>query len=228
MFIRNFIFITGCALLFASAALAAPQLVVDHPTFDFGTIPQGKVVEHEFTFHNRGNSPLLIVRTRTSCGCTVANVSAKSLPPGARGEIKATFDSGNFSGAIHKTIYLETNDPKTPVFNLTLQGAVQEVLTISPRDINLGVVKTGSRKEVTVTVKNQGARAIRITAVRSPLPQVTIKGDKTHLAPGESAHLSVTVTPRRDDRFISGYISIFTDIPGRSEFLVPLYGTLAH
>ena len=215
-------------LLVATSALAAPELVVDRSVFDFGKIPQGKRVDHVFRFRNKGDTPLSIIRTRTSCGCTVANVSPKTVPPGKEGDIKVTFDSGNFAGPIHKIVYVETNDPNKPTFNLVIQGTVQEELVITPRDLNIGSVKAGGRKEVAITLENRGSRTITITSAKSPAPQVTIKSAKTVIRPGEATKLFVTVTARQDDRFISGYVAINTDIPGKGEFLLPLYGSVVH
>lgn len=213
---------------FAGAALAAPELAVDQPVHDFGTVVQGKKVDHVFTFRNRGDAPLNVARVRTSCGCTAANVTNKTLSPGGKSELKVTFDSSTFGGNISKLIYLETNDPQKPVATLTLKGNVAEEIVVTPRQLNFGTVKTNASKEMTVTVSNQGSKPLKLTSVKSPLPQVTIKTGKTTLKPGESASISITVTPRTEDRFLSGYLTIATDNTTRKEIMVPLYGSLAH
>src|SRR4051812_14416696 len=38
--------------------------------FDFGKIPQGKPVTHEFLFTNTGDKPLSLQNVQASCGCT--------------------------------------------------------------------------------------------------------------------------------------------------------------
>ncbi|RII25846.1 MAG: hypothetical protein CXR31_12635 [Geobacter sp.] len=221
--------ITACIVssCFAGTALAAPELAVDQPVHDFGTVVQGKKVDHIFKFRNRGDATLNVIRVRTSCGCTAANVTTKALPPGGKSELTVTFDSSGFGGNISKLIYIETNDPQKPVTNLTLKGNVAEEISVTPRQLNFGTVKTNESKGITVTVSNQGSKPLKLTGAKSPLPQVRIKTGKTYLKPGETTTLSVTVTPRAEDRFLSGYLTITTDNSARKEIVIPLYGSLA-
>lgn len=212
-------------ILSGASALAAPQLVVDEPNFSFGTIPQGKKVNHVFAIRNSGDTPLTIQRVRPSCGCTAANASSPVIQPGKSGEIKITFDSSNFSGKVSKTIFLDTNDPKSPAVTLTLTGAITEEIQIAPRQLNLGQTKIGTPKEVTISVTNRGNRPLKLVSAKSPISQVVARIRKDQLKPGETGVIDVTVTPRAEDRMLSGYLFITTDNPQKSEIMVPLYAS---
>jgi len=59
-----------------------PKIGVDQPVFDFGDRNAGELVEHSFILTNRGEGTLLIDQVKTSCGCTVAQISSKNIPPG--------------------------------------------------------------------------------------------------------------------------------------------------
>ena len=83
-----------------------PKLVVEDADYSFGQTFQGTKVEHTFSFRNTGDAPLTVEKVRSSCGCTAALVSATLIPPGGKGEIRTTFDSGRFRGPVVKTIYL--------------------------------------------------------------------------------------------------------------------------
>ena len=48
---------------------------------------------------------------------------------------------------------------------------------------------------------------------------------KAQLKQGESGVIDVTVTPRAEDRMLSGYLFITTDNPQKSEIIVPLYAS---
>jgi len=209
------------------SALAAPVLHIERPVLDFGTIPQGKKLDHVFKLTNKGDSPLTITRTRTSCGCTVANVSSKTIAPGKSAELKISFDSANFGGKVTKTITVESNDPAAPTTTLTIKGIINEDLVVTPRQVNLGQTKAGNSKEVFVNLENNGERTVRILSVTTPMPQVKTTLKKQALKPGEKSQLSVIVSPRPEDRFLSGFIVIATDIPGKPEITVPLYGSVA-
>ena len=214
-------------LLNGVSALAAPHLVADEPGFNFGTIPQGKKVDHVFAIRNAGDAPLNIQRVRPSCGCTAANASSPVIQPGKSGEIKVTFDSANFSGKVGKTVFLDTNDPQNPAFPLTLTGSITEEILFAPRQLNLGQAKAGLPKEVAITVTNRGNRTLKLVSVKSPMPQVAARIRKDQLRTGESGAIDVIVTPRAGDRMLSGYISIATDNPQKSEIIVPLYASIS-
>jgi uncharacterized protein (DUF58 family) len=213
-------------LSIAAIAAAAPELAADQPVFDFGSVPQGKKVEHNFVLRNRGNSPLTIRNTSTSCGCTAVNVSSPVIQPGKSGEIKAVFDSANFAGAVVKTVTVESDDPKSPRYTLTIKGTVSEEVVITPRQLNFGKVKGGEVKEVSLSVENKGNRALQLTDVKSSFPQVSVKLSKNVISPGASGSLQIIAAPRTSDRILSGYITIKTSNPNKPMVTIPFYGSI--
>jgi hypothetical protein len=221
------LFAFSLLLVFASLALAAPQAAVDQPTFDFGTVAQGKKVDHSFTIKNSGDAPLTIGQVSTSCGCTVAEVSSRTVPPGKSSTIKASFNSTNFSGKISKTIYVHTNDPKTPVYNLTIKGNLFELIEVNPKQLNLGEIKVGTKKETTISIENKGTQPITVISAKTAMPQVTAKILKKKLKKGESGTISVAVTPRASDRFLAGYLTIVTSSPEKPQITIPVYASTA-
>jgi hypothetical protein len=224
------IFLTVLIPLIISAVdgHAAQCISVNHASYDFGTIPQGQKVEHVFIVKNNGDVPLSIKSIRPSCGCTAAQASSRVIQPGKTSEIKATFNSANFFGVIHKTIAVESDDPKVPVSTLSLNGSVIEEITINPRQINLGVLKSGSAKEIALSVGNNSKQIVRVLSVKSPMPQINVKPLNSVIKPGETAIINVSASPHKSDRMLSGYISIMTDNPTKTEIIVPVYASVAN
>jgi hypothetical protein len=208
-----------------AGAIAAPVISFDQPTYDFGSISQGKKVDHVFVIRNRGNAPLAIKSVRPSCGCTAVATFSSVIAPGAKGEIKTSFNSANYAGAVQKTVTVESSDPKSPSSVLTLRGTVVEEIQLAPRQLNLGQVRIETTTKASVTVTNRGRKPLRLTAVKSTLPQVAATVEKKLLHPGESGTLLLSVTPRKGDRLLSGYIYVKTDSPDRPEITVPVYGS---
>lgn len=213
------------SLVSAAPALAAPETAVDRPTYDFGSISQGKKVEHTFIIRNKGDAPLIIKSVRPSCGCTAVTTSASVIAPGGSGEIRAAFDSSNYSGALQKTVAVDTNDPKVPSSTLNLKGTVIEEIRITPKLLNLGQVTIDTTQKSSITIVNKGNKPLKLTAVKSTLPQIAAVAEKKLLKPGESGTVLVSITPRKGDRLLSGYISITTDSPAKPEIQVPVYGS---
>lgn len=223
--LRFLLSVTAIMLSFASVAVGAPVASVDNPVFDFGTVLQGKHVDHVFILKNKGGSVLNIGNVSTSCGCTVADVSTRSIAPGKHSDIRVSFNSTNFSGIINKSVTIQTNDPKTPVYTLILKGSVFEEINFTPKQLNLGEIKIGARKDVSINVTNSGKHPVNLTSVKTTMPQVLVKTKKATVKAGGKAVINISVTPRSEDRFMGGYITINTNSPEKPEIIIPLYAT---
>ncbi len=79
---------------------------------DFGTINEGDIVEHEFTFTNTGKAPLLIINAKGSCGCTVPEWTKEPIAPGASGALLVAFNSNGKPNMQTKQITITTNTEK--------------------------------------------------------------------------------------------------------------------
>jgi len=86
-----------------------PELTFDDNNYDFGTVQNGEMLEHEFTFTNTGDAPLKVMKANPSCGCTVPEWSKDPIQPGEKGSMKVKFDARGRSGKQHKNVRLTTN-----------------------------------------------------------------------------------------------------------------------
>ena len=75
-----------------------PIIAFEEKLHDFGTIKDGDVVEHIFTFVNDGEAPLIISDAKATCGCTVPEWPRQPIAVGETGEIKVRFNSKNKPG----------------------------------------------------------------------------------------------------------------------------------
>ena len=93
---------------------------------DFGTITEGDVVEHIFTFTNTGEAPLIISSAKGSCGCTVPEWPKEPVGIGEEGTIKVKFNSSKKPGIQNKTVTITANTyPK--VSRLRIKANVTKV-----------------------------------------------------------------------------------------------------
>jgi hypothetical protein len=96
--------------------------------FDFGTIQEGDVVKHTFTFKNTGNQTLIISDVRVTCGCTTPDWTRTPVAPGQTGFITAQFNSTGKPGQNRKVITVVSNSvtgntPLTFLTNVTPKAA---------------------------------------------------------------------------------------------------------
>ena len=76
-----------------------PVMKFEDTLYKFGTISQGQVVKHTFTFENTGKSDLVIQSVTGSCGCTIPKSWTKEpVAPGESGEITVNFNSESKEG----------------------------------------------------------------------------------------------------------------------------------
>jgi hypothetical protein len=91
--------------------------------FDFGTIAEGKIVEHVFNFVNDGQAPLVISNVTASCGCTTPDYTKTPVNPGETGFVKVAFNSTGKPGTQAPTVSIQANTSPN-VNRLRLKGNV--------------------------------------------------------------------------------------------------------
>lgn len=117
-------------LTMAQAPAAAPtekkggaMMTPDETKFEFGTVKQGEIVEHTFTFRNTGTEPLVVNNVGVSCGCTTPEYTKEPVLPGKQGKITARFNTTGKMGVQNKVLTVQSNNSAGDVF-LTLAGTV--------------------------------------------------------------------------------------------------------
>lgn len=113
------------------------QFKFENMEFDFGTINEGQVVEHQFEFTNVGQSPLVISNVQASCGCTSPDWTKAPVKPGDKGFVKVVFNSAAKSGVQSPTVSIQANTSPS-VTRLRLKGNVNQKSASSP---SLGPVR---------------------------------------------------------------------------------------
>jgi hypothetical protein len=100
--------------------------------YQFGKVPAGQEVRHNFEFTNPGTETLEIRSVQTSCGCTTAKDYARSIPPGGHGVIPVVLRTTNFSGPLHKTITVVSTAVNSPLVTLSLEGEAWVPIAVKP------------------------------------------------------------------------------------------------
>src|SRR5687768_2622631 len=93
---------------------SADVLLLKEATFDFGKIPQGKPVTHEFEIVNASKDTLKIENVQASCGCTTPVWKTGPVAPGETTKINVGYNA-LAEGAFDKpvTVYYNGGQVKT-------------------------------------------------------------------------------------------------------------------
>jgi rhodanese-related sulfurtransferase len=111
-------------LLCGAAALAAPIIRTDNPSYSISIPAAGAVVMHVFDIVNAGNQTLKITSINPSCTCTTVTPTKADLAPGKSMGIAASIDTTGFTGLNERTVTLESNDPLNPELVLLISVTV--------------------------------------------------------------------------------------------------------
>lgn len=114
--------------MFVLASFASggqPAVAFDSSEHDYGSIPaKGGTAQHDFVVRNTGDTPLLILKTYTSCNCTSLAFPKKPVMPGDSAILRVTYDPKSQEGTFFKSIQIYTNDPAAKRSIITIKGEV--------------------------------------------------------------------------------------------------------
>ncbi len=88
---------------------AADPLQVAEAEYNFGAVPQGKPVYHDFVVRNTGSKPLVLTDVHASCGCTTPEWKKDPVAPGSTATIKVGFNAAS-EGNFNKSITIQYNE----------------------------------------------------------------------------------------------------------------------
>jgi len=114
----------------ASPSPAAPRIAVEPPSFDFGTLKPGGVVQREFVVRNIGRADLVIEAIVSSCNCTaILEETPQTLKPGARTPMRVRLTAPAVAGKLQKSVLIKSNDPAQRTLEVKIEAQVAR-----PRD----------------------------------------------------------------------------------------------
>ena len=127
---KKVIYLLGIMLLMAGAAKAqdaktqsGPEIKFEKVVHDYGDVPFNGNGECEFRFTNTGTEPLLVLKPKSSCGCTIPSWPQEPILPGESDIIKVTYRT-NRAGIINKTVTVTSNAVNNPTVVLRIKGRV--------------------------------------------------------------------------------------------------------
>lgn len=121
---------------------------------DFGPVPRGAKVKHDFVMTNRMAEPVTILNLRPSCGCTSGKASASTLNPGEHGVIEAQMDTRNFLGLKSTILYvtLVTASGREAEVRLGVKSNILADIVLNPGAIDFGTVMKGQTPTRVLTI----------------------------------------------------------------------------
>jgi hypothetical protein len=184
--------------------------------FEFGTVARGSKLLHSFKVLNRTNQEIHIADFRTKCGCTEVRIGAREIPPGTLTTIEATVDTTKFEGFKASGLTLVIDRPSVVEVDLNLTCFIRGELTLTPGQIDFGIVRHATEPTVTATMNYHGMRpdfAINRMVTRSG--DVSVKSKEISRSAGGPAQflLTATLNPSAPNGPFREEVTIYTNDP---------------
>ncbi len=104
----------------------APKARISEISFNYGSVREGEKAFHDFIIYNDGLKPLLIHKTKSTCGCIKATITKAEIAPGQSAIIHIEFDSFGKEGKDSRITSVFVNDPLLPELKLEMIGEVKK------------------------------------------------------------------------------------------------------
>lgn len=119
------------SLVFGLATITAfaQELTFEKTTHDFQKIAYAGDGTYEFVFKNTGDKPLIITKSKGSCGCTVPVWPKEPIMPGQSNAIKVKYDTKR-PGTFTKSVTVTSNSLTGKLVPNDTSGQTTSRLTI--------------------------------------------------------------------------------------------------
>lgn len=182
----------------AQAVASWNETVHDYGTFHENDGPQTCL----FEVTNTGNSPLILVSVKSTCGCTVAEYTTEPIAPGSKGYVEVTYSPTGRPGPFSKSVMIITNAQPDKT-KLSIEGivigsskSVDEYYPEHAGDLRLnrttlaaGEIRKGVMRNSTITAYNATADTV-VMSFDNNTSHITIKTTTDTIAPGATSTIS--------------------------------------
>jgi len=214
------------------AQFITPQIHFNFESHDFGKIEQGVVIDFTFEFSNSGGDTLQITNVSTSCGCSAALLTKRSLAAGEKGSLKVTYNSKGKLGMQSNIIYVYSNDPIYPQKAITIKADVfvsqekeskpQPKIEFDRIIHDFGIIEEGKIFDTVFKFKNIGTDTLAINDIQTSCGCTAAIPKKRKLPPGESSEIRVEMDTANRFGSISRMVTVKTNDPDVPEFHLTL------
>jgi hypothetical protein len=160
---------------------------------DFGMVPRGVKLKHDFQLVNRLDEPITILSLRPSCGCTSGRASASTIAPGQSATIEAEMDTRNYIGLKSTILYvaLMTASGREAELGLGVTSHILSDIVLNPGSIDFGMVSRAQAPTQVMTIDRINApdwRFVRMVSASRALNAQLVESRR------ERASVSYTLT----------------------------------
>ncbi len=226
--------ILGCWLLLGAGAATAnadawTDALFPENRHDFGMVPRGVKVKHDFLLVNRLSEPITIVNLRPSCGCTSGRALSSTVAPGESTVIEAEMDTRNFVGPKATVLFvtLVTAGGREAEARLAVSSFILSDIVLNPGAIDFGTVRRGQPATQVLTIERINRPDWRFTRMVSATKSLSGQLVETGRNAGSVSYsLSLSVKPDAPVGLLRDEIRLISNDPETPSIPVMVSGVI--
>lgn len=156
----------------ATKAAGQPIAVAVDNVYEFGVINPGDKRTHRFTVRNDGDAPLALKLGSTTCKCTLANLQDAVVPAGGSTEIELAWHAEDPQFRFRQAAVINTNDPRTPQFELAIEGSVRVKMGSVPETVVFSEIPRDDERRAELALYSQAYSSVKIEKLEPTLPSL--------------------------------------------------------
>ena len=194
-------------------------------TYNFGNLARGSKPEFKFDLTNRYKDEVHIAGVRSSCGCTIVEITKSTLKHLETGQIICRFDTISHIGAKKSVVTVTFDRPYTTEVQLMVSGFVRRDVVMQPGVVEFGQVRKGVAVERKIQIEYAGRPDWQIVDVRSNNTDYEVKLEPSKRLGGRvSYELLVRLKESSPPGYLHDHLTLVTNDPMSDMIEIPVEG----
>ncbi len=191
------VLLAGLVFVYPASASSWADGLFDELNKDFGAVPRGPVLQHQFVIKNTTQQIVSLGAVRVSCGCTSTQLNQSVLNPGEQTTLVARMDTSRFRGSKTVTIYVKFLRPESQEVRLWVKANAREDVAITPETLEIGTIRAGEARTAKAVLHFFGGQGLEISEPKTSSGYLDASVKEIKTAELERVY-EITVTVRPD------------------------------
>ncbi|MCJ7812023.1 DUF1573 domain-containing protein [bacterium] len=210
-------------LIFSNISMAQHVQFLTSQIIDFGTVKEDTVLQGNILFVNSSDEPVTIKNVRTSCGCTVAQVTKRKCAPGDTLNVPFSFNTKGYEGLVRKTITILFQEDDTNDTSFVIQANIFQEIEILPNHFQFAINQSNSDSIISdiFTIKNYMKNPLQIHKIHAANNIITATPISAVIQPGEAKQIKIQFNVSQiQQKYIT--LTIDTDYNRNPQIFLPI------
>lgn len=210
--------------------LSPGRISFSETMWDFGHVPKTGIVSHTYMIKNIGQDTLIIVKVRSSCGCTTTPLSQERLAPNQSVEMKVYFDPRKIVvDETTKKLQVVSSDPAAPIEEVQFAAKIgmnNSLVKFTPTEINFDTVVKGTEALDILTIENISGEKLSLKVIEGPGTNIDLDTKNKTIKPGERIQSILRLKKETETGELRSSLTLDFEGKKTTRVTIPIYGVI--